>query len=1004
MSIQNRIIATGLASLLAVNTVSSALAQDEKAAPKPLTPLAKEILSQSQNDQSTMSEIRPKNVRQLTEVLEAPRTPESIDKADKLIKTGNDHFNRGEFQDALLRWQEAYGMSIEMKYTHGQGQALIGMCKVYLTQGKWVKARHLGENAVEVLSAINDEVQLGKARIALAQAYFGLDNPLWALRQLDLAMKHLLNRPETDSNEAASLMRLAGALALRFNKLKEAIRYFQESAKYSAQGNNLPEALTMHCKIAGLLSELGFYVASLEEAHKAIAVAKRSKNDRAMISALASLANAQYVLGEFPEANASYKEAYRLAGKYDESVLDKEGKANLLMGYAFSQIAVGEEEIAEKILGSIVPYFERSGKTYPHAECLNALGVMHANAGDSFNAVSYFEKALDLQGLIKPTRVRMQIMILCNIAAVEYRVGKYRDAVNHLRTVLPILQKNPKDYHVIRTRLYVSLAEVAHKLGDTENSQKYLDVALKLGKETSDDMAMWRALTVQAQLQLENKEEDDAKETLIEALSHFRSPQAGNFPSAEFLRFMSTRREYGQQLVALLASQGLAEQALLIAEQLKEEDFISGWLREGGEVKKAHKDVFDDLTRERAHLNAAETNIKPSDLTKEWTTWLTRFSALAREDKAIARFIAPYPTTVREIVETASKNKITFLDYLIGEKSSVVFTVDPAGRISATVLPIGEAALTKQVGSILAGAINPAEMQEAEKTVLKTLYEELLPQSVRSFLPVSDDRQIVIIPDGVLFNLPFAALIDENDKFLVENHLLTMVSTMREAFDRTAPSTSQLSILVATNQNANNEQNEVNEISTAVRPDPVFTIPANGLQLGDLEKEVQGKAVLHLASPISISDQDPIDSKIPFSTFAPPPLAVDVAELSGGEKTKPIEQPKVAQGAVARNLFELSLPSDLVVLSGTSVSGARFGGKAVKVFSRGLQYAGARNVMMSLWSQPGAAHNIELANFYKNKKSGMNDAQSLRQAQLLSLSNDRRPKSWAAFQLFGVDM
>ncbi|MBX9691861.1 MAG: tetratricopeptide repeat protein, partial [Cyanobacteria bacterium] len=556
MSIKNRIFVTGLASLLAVNSSTAALSQDEKA-PKPLTPLAREILNQAQDQGgSTMSEVRPKNVRQLTEVLEAPRTPESIDKVDKLLKSGMDFFDKADYQDALLRWQEAYGMSIEMKYSQGQGKALVGMCKVYLTQGKWVKARHLGENAVEVLSAINDEVWLGKARIALAQAYFGLDNPLWALRQLDLAMKHLLTRPDTDSGEAAALMKLAGSLALRFNKLKEAICYFQESAKYSAQGGDLPQALTMHCKIAGLLSELGFYVASLEEAQKAMSVAKRAKNDRATISALASLANAQYVLGEFRDANRSYDEAYRLAGKYDETVLPKEGKANLLMGYAFSLIAVGEEEQAEKILAGIIPYFERCGRTYPQAECLNALGVMHANNGDSFKAVTYFDQSLDLQGLIKPARVRMQMMILCNIAAAEFRVGKYRDALNHLRTVMPILAKNPKDYHVIRTRLFVSLAEVALKLGDKENAQKYLDAALRLGKESSDDMALWRALTVQAQIQLDNKEEGDAKETLIEALSHFRSPQAGNFPSAEFLKFMSTRREYGQQLVALLASQG----------------------------------------------------------------------------------------------------------------------------------------------------------------------------------------------------------------------------------------------------------------------------------------------------------------------------------------------------------------------------------------------------------------------------------------------------------------
>jgi CHAT domain-containing protein len=42
-----------------------------------------------------------------------------------------------------------------------------------------------------------------------------------------------------------------------------------------------------------------------------------------------------------------------------------------------------------------------------------------------------------------------------------------------------------------------------------------------------------------------------------------------------------------------------------------------------------------------------------------------------------------------------------------------------------------------------------------------------------------------------------------------------------------------------------------------------------------------------------------------------------------------------------------------------------------------------------------------LIEFYKGKQEGLNQAQSLRKAQLLALSKDPSPKSWAAFQLLG---
>lgn len=95
------------------------------------------------------------------------------------------------------------------------------------------------------------------------------------------------------------------------------------------------------------------------------------------------------------------------------------------------------------------------------------------------------------------------------------------------------------------------------------------------------------------------------------------------------------------------------------------------------------------------------------------------------------------------------------------------------------------------------------------------------------------------------------------------------------------------------------------------------------------------------------------------------------------------------------------MPSDLIVWSASSVSSKDVRGNGVKIFSRGLNYAGARNVLMSLWAQPDTDRMDELVNFYKSKQAGLGPAQSLRKAQLSALSRDRSPRNWAAFQLLG---
>src|SRR4029077_8859829 len=109
------------------------------------------------------------------------------------------------------------------------------------------------------------------------------------------------------------------------------------------------------------------------------------------------------------------------------------------------------------------------------------------------------------------------------------------------------------------------------------------------------------------------------------ALSYFRSPQAGWFASPEALGFPTTRADLGSKLVSLMVSQGDLEPALLAAEQLKEESFINEWLRRGGDVKPADRDVYNEMVTQRAHLHAAEASSSPDQTTKDWQSWLTRY-------------------------------------------------------------------------------------------------------------------------------------------------------------------------------------------------------------------------------------------------------------------------------------------------------------------------------------------------------------------------------------------
>jgi tetratricopeptide (TPR) repeat protein len=904
-------------------------------------------------------------------------TPESIDKVTKLLDEGERLFKAKQLDKALVKWQEAYGMSIEMKYSEGEGQALTNMCRFFLERGQLVKAKNMGENATEVLATVMDKKSLGRARVQLARAYFGLDNATGAGAQLDDALKLFTQGNVNNASDSAEILSVSAGLLSRIGKLKESLKFYEQAATFYLQASDYSNSISTRIQIANILTQLGLFVAANEEAVKAVTQARASNSTLALISSLTCLANTEYVLGEYSNARKTFEQLIGLMQSADNKTLTPAGRGVIDVGYGSTLVATGDLDQARIVLERSIPVVRKSGALSTQATAYNSLGIIEELQGQHAKAIQDIQGALDLELVSTSNKApRFHVILLQNIAAVESRSGDNRNARTHLEQALQILKKEKSP--LLEGRTLSSLAEVQLKLADAASAEELLQRAISISGKIKDDAALWRDYTILARIQFTQEMVLQGKASLTSALSYFRSPQAGVFPSPEQLPFVSTREDLGQRLVAMCAKQGMAEQALLAAEQLKEESFSNDWSRRGGLVRPGDRDVYTDLVTLRAHLHAAETSSTPDKLTAEWQGFLGRFRTLTAENKNLARLIAPVPITVMDVMKAVQGRKATIVEYLVGVESTVVFTLDPAGRISSTVLPIGSKRLQSQVTALLSSpSANEADAtanDQRERVILQSLYNELLPASVRNFIPKNPDQMVVIIPDGALFNLPFAALVDGQGKYLVENHLLTMASSMGVFLDSPPRYTDDLSVVITSPGSGDESQ----QITQNLQPEMVTRLMGNDAEIGAITEQSRGKAVIHFTNntPLSVN---PMRCLMPISA-------------GKGEGSRKV---------TADRLFEQSIPSDLVLMSATSVNAKDVQGNAVKVFSRGFSYAGARNVMMSLWVEPETARTHELIEFYKGKQEGLNQAQSLRKAQLLALSQNPSPKSWAAFQLLG---
>ena len=154
-------------------------------------------------------------------------------------------------------------------------------------------------------------------------------------------------------------------------------------------------------------------------------------------------------------------------------------------------------------------------------------------------------------------------------------------------------------------------------------------------------------------------------------------------------------------------------------------------------------------------------------------------------------------------------------------------------------------------------------------------------------------------------------------------------------------------------------------------------------QISELAEQARRKPVLHFTGSLPLRKSRGLEAHLPL-----------FSRRENGD----------AQPVAASKLFVLDLPSDLAVVDSSTVDEKDVEGQAVRLFSRGLNYAGVRNLLLSLWDSGDSGRMSELLEFYRSNQMGLSQAQSLRKAQLLALRDDPSPAKWAAFQLLGPGM
>jgi CHAT domain-containing protein/tetratricopeptide (TPR) repeat protein len=695
---------------------------------------------------------------------------------------------------------------------------------------------------------------------------------------------------------------------------------------------------------------------------EALALVRSTPNERAAeCSLLHQWGDEQFVLGRYDQAFRTIADASACF----EEVGDRSrlGRAYVSLGRVYR--AHGRLDLALEQYKRALDLQQAAGDQLAAVQSLNAIAVTYGYMGRYDEALARMNEALDLARKIGSDR---NIDFLRgNIAGIYNGLGRYKEAAAALEETIASPGENRMQRLTQLTTSYVGLGLQARALETAEQA-----VAQSKGMPP-DDIAMVLS----------------ARAWALQALGRFEAASAdlqGALSAVEDLRVHTVpddflKRGFGQRYqwvfaasISLLQAQGRTREAIETAERARARAFL-------------------DLLASRQRRDKATTTARPG----------------------------PAPATFPQMVATAARLRSTVVAYWVSDSETFVWLISPGGRLATARIDVTAAALASMVRDATgAGQATPGLLVGAGRGARpwRALYQLLL-GPVGQHLPTTAGSRLTIVPHGPLFGLPFAALRDQADRYLVETYDIHYVPAIGALSGALRPRRPSSALLVGDPSPdavrdrvldlpalpwAEREVEAIAGMLTSTRP---TVLTGSAATESGVRQSVAGKSLLHFATHGVVQNEERLSSYL---------------ALSGGQLQEGRPEDAATDGRLtADETYDLDLDAELIVLSGCRTALGPILGDGVIGFTRGFLAAGASSVVATMWDVPDQTSFEVMRGFYRalvgtgsatNRAAGK--SRSLRQAQLDLLRALRAgkiqangvtlpesPRLWAGYVLVG---
>ena len=701
------------------------------------------------------------------------------------------------------------------------------------------------------------------------------------------------------------------------------------------------------------------------------------------------------------------------------------------------------------------------------ADALSGLAAIYAAQNNFQQALSYLERSLviveDLGDIIRIAMLRNDIAIVQNdignyeraleifkdllkqtegfgdpsgAAIIRDQIGKvfaaqrrYDDALNYFRQALPELEAVNLKHHA--TIVLIDMSGLYLAQGKYAEALPLAERAVSLSRKTGTRLALWLALTTLGYGQLGLNRLLEAQQSFTEAVSiieKLRTQTAGG--DEERRRYFEDRLRAHHGLLSLLVKENQTSEALVFAERVKARVLLDALQQGRGSVQKAmtaeeqqqEGRLKSDLTWLNTQLTSATQSDKPdAERISEIKTRLEK-ARLSYEAFQTSLYVA-HPElkvnrgeasiiNVEELESLLPDATSALLEYVVTDEATYLFVVAKPQRHAAAetrvfTIPIKQTDLVKQVEGFRRRL---AERNLGFRASAHELYDLLL-KPAQALL--RGKSSLVIAPDDRLWELPFQALLDEGDRYLIERSAvtyapsLTVLREMRARSDKRRAEAAPYTLLALGNPLIGQETVDI--ASLTLRDKRLYPLPEaeaevralgrlygarrNKVYIGAEAREDRLKAEAGQARIIHFATHGVLNNTAPLYSY----LA-----LAQGDKNE--------DGLLeAWELMQLDLRADLAVLSACETArGRTSAGEGVIGLTWALFVAGTPATVVSQWEVESASTRDLMLGFHRQLQAPraagkLTKAECLRRAALKLMKNPEtnHPFYWAGFVLVG---